>query len=108
VPAGVLSVENESLPGGARVALLGELDLATAAVAEEGLRAAEAAAPHRLKLDLTGLTFMDSTGLRLVIAAAARAREAGRSLVVVRGPAAVQRVFEVTGVDERLEFVSAE
>ena len=55
--------------------------------------------------DLAGLSFMDSTGLRLIVAAAARAGEAGRRFVVVRGPDPVHRVLELTGLD-RLEIAS--
>jgi anti-anti-sigma factor len=50
---------------------------------------------------------MDSTGLRIVVSADARARENGRRLVVVRGPEAVQRIFRMTRLDERLEMVDA-
>lgn len=91
--------------GAARIRLQGELDIATAPRADEELRRAEAERPSRIAVDLSGLTFMDSTGLRLVVAAEQRAHEAGRELVVVRGPDAVQRVFQLTGVDERLRFV---
>jgi anti-anti-sigma factor len=56
-------------------------------------------------LDLRGLVFLDSSGLRLVIAAEQRLREAGRRLVLVRGPQPVQRVFEITRMTDRLVFV---
>ena len=56
-------------------------------------------------LDLRGLAFIDSTGLRLIVSADARAREQGRRLAVVRGPEAVQRIFRVTRLDERLDMV---
>ena len=59
----------------------------------------------RGELDLSGLTFLDSTGLRLIVAADQRAREADRRLVVVKGPVAVHRVFSITKLDERLEMV---
>jgi anti-anti-sigma factor len=100
-----LSVDTDPLEDGVRLRLAGELDVATAPLAEDALRTAEAREPATLAIDLAGLTFMDSTGLRLVMAADTRAREAGRRLVVVRGPDAVQRVFELTGVDERIELV---
>jgi anti-anti-sigma factor len=88
------------------VTLLGELDISTAPRLEETLRRAEAAAPALLILDLSRLDFMDSTGLRLLIGADARSREAGRRLVLVRGNEMVQRVLRVTRLDERLEIVS--
>ena len=58
-------------------------------------------------LDLRGLEFMDSSGLRLVVMADMRAREAGRRFALVRGGDTVHRVFEITRMSERLEFVNA-
>jgi anti-anti-sigma factor len=48
---------------------------------------------------------MDSTGLRTIVTADARAREEGRRLAIVRGPDAVHRVFSVTRLDERLDMI---
>lgn len=95
----------ERLEGQTRIALTGELDIASALEFEEGLTQAEADAPEVLVLDLRQLAFIDSTGLRAVIAADERARSAGRRLVIVRGTAAVDRVLSVTQLDQRLELV---
>jgi anti-sigma B factor antagonist len=102
-----LTAVAEPLNGGTRVRLSGELDIATAGRAEDELRRAEAGEPDVLAVDLAGLTFMDSTGLRLIVAAASRARAADRRLVVVRGPDPVHRVLELTGLDGRLEVVES-
>ena len=56
-------------------------------------------------VDLSKLTFLDSTGLRCIVTADERAREQGRRIVIVRGPDAVQRVFTITRLDDRLEMV---
>ena len=56
-------------------------------------------------VDLSKLTFLDSTGLRCIVTADERAREEGRRIVIVRGPDAVQRVFSITRLEERLEMV---
>jgi anti-anti-sigma factor len=48
---------------------------------------------------------MDSTGLRLLIMADARAREADRQLAIVRGNEMVHRVMRLTRLDERLNIV---
>ncbi len=87
------------------VSLKGELDLSTVAKVEEELRRVEASAATLLVLDLSGLTFLDSTGLRAVITADERARAQGRRFVIVKGPDAVQRVFAITRLEERLEMV---
>jgi len=89
-----------------RVAFTGELDIAGAREAEEAVRQAESGGGESaLTIDLRGLTFMDSTGLRLLVAADRRAHEAGRTLRIVRGPDAIQRVLELTGLGDKLPLV---
>lgn len=87
------------------LALTGEFDIAGASSVEQALARIEQDAPATVVLDLRGLTFMDSTALRLIIAADARAREQSRRLVLVRGPDPVHRILHMTRLDERLEIV---
>ncbi|MEA2403861.1 MAG: anti-sigma factor antagonist [Thermoleophilaceae bacterium] len=87
------------------VRMRGDLDISTAPRLEEELRRVEAQAPATLVLDLQELAFMDSTGLRLLITADARARDQSRRLVLVRGSEMIQRVLRVTRLDERLDIV---
>ncbi len=98
-----LSTETEGTT--VRVALTGELDIAGAARVEQELERIEQDPPATLVLDLRELAFLDSTGLRVIIAADDRAREQERRLVVVRGSATVQRIIAMTRLDERLEIV---
>jgi anti-anti-sigma factor len=88
-----------------RVALVGELDIAGAPRVEQELERIEQDPPATLVLDLRELAFMDSTGLRVIIAADDRAREQERRLVIVRGSETVQRIIAMTRLDERLEIV---
>ena len=81
---------------------VGELDLDTASLLDEELSAARAAGAGSLLLDMRELTFMDSTGLRLVIRWDTRAREEGFAFAIVPGVEVVQRVFRLTGMDEHL------
>jgi anti-anti-sigma factor len=91
-----------------RVAVSGELDLSSALVFEEELRRIEDQSEMPLLvLDLRSLKFMDSTGLRLILSAHARAIKSGRKLAIVEGGEAVRRIFKITGVLERLNFVDA-
>jgi anti-sigma B factor antagonist len=99
------SVETDSLGEGTVVSLGGDLDLSTAKRAEQAIEDAEKASPPLLAIDLRGLSFMDSTGLRVVVSADKRATRANRRLVIIQGPAAVRRVFEITRLDERLTIV---
>jgi anti-anti-sigma factor len=101
----ILEVRTDDRNGLVHVALVGELDLSTVAKVQEELRRVEANSPPTLVMDLSKLTFLDSTGLRCIITADERAREEGRRVVIVRGPDPVQRVFAITRLEERLEMV---
>ena len=88
------------------VAPTGELDLSGAAVLQAELdRLAEEGELGGVVLDLRGLEFMDSSGLRLVVLADMQAREAGRRFALVRGDETVHRVFDITRMSDRLQFV---
>jgi len=100
------SITVQADAGTTRVLLVGELDIATTPGVEGELRKVEESGAEVIVLDLRGLTFMDSTGLRLLVAADARAREAGHRLAIVRGPGPVHRVLEITGLHSRLDLVS--
>jgi anti-sigma B factor antagonist len=101
----ILDVTTEDRNGLVHMALVGELDLSSVAKVQEELRRIEADAPATLVVDLSKLTFLDSTGLRCIVTADERARNEGRKIVIVRGPDAVQRVFAITRLEERLEIV---
>jgi anti-sigma B factor antagonist len=105
--AAPFQVEAQPEPRGMRVRPTGEIDLATVGSIRRKIDECVAAGCERLVLDLRGVTFMDSTGLHLVLDAHAAAREEGWELLVVEGPDSVQRVFEVTGLRDRLPFVEA-
>src|SRR3954451_13140709 len=85
----------------------GELDLATAPELEDRVLAALKDAAQPVVLDLRELTFMDSTGVRTIVAAHQTAGSTGCELRVVR-PARdspVSRVIEISGIDEALGLV---
>jgi len=101
------SVEREARGTAVRLVLTGDLDLATSGEADLAILTAEESQPPVLILDLSELDFMDSTGLRVIVSAASRARDDDRRLVVVKGPEVVQRVFEITRLAERLDIVDS-
>jgi anti-sigma B factor antagonist len=81
----------------------GELDLGTV----DELRTAIAARPPEcpsLVLDLSELTFFDTSGMRLVVETLQDAHRSGISLALVRGSEDVQRLFALAGMDDRLPF----
>lgn len=101
----LLEVSTEQYPGQTRLVLAGELDIASADGLEKQLAAAEVDAPATLVLDLRRVEFIDSTGIRTLVAADERARSQGRRLAVVPGPNAVARILAVTQLDQHLEIV---
>ena len=82
----------------------GEIDLATVNLVR-GAVDAERRQGDDLQLDLRGVEFMDTSGLRYVLELVDRAERDRFAVHIVRGPAAVQRVFEVSGLEPRLPFV---
>ena len=78
----------------------GELDLATAA----DLEAVLLAQSGRVVVDLRGLSFVDASGLRVLLEAEARSRQDGMNLRFVAGEA-VRRLFEHAGVPDRLSYI---
>lgn len=101
----ILEVDTEERGGAVHVSLRGELDLSTVDKVENELRRVEEEEPELVVLDLTNLSFLDSTGLRTIVTADQRARKAGRRVVVIKGPQTVHRIFTITRLDERLEMV---
>jgi anti-anti-sigma factor len=92
--------------GGVRlVRLIGELDMAGVNDFDRQLGADGAPEVTTFVLDLRGLTFIDSSGLRALIMADQRVREGGGRFVVVRGSDRVNQVMEMTGVAQRIELV---
>jgi anti-anti-sigma factor len=57
-----------------------------------------------VELDLRGVRFLDTSGLQLIVEEHRRARRDGYDLSIRRGPAAVQRVFEIAGLEGVLPF----
>jgi anti-sigma B factor antagonist len=84
--------------------LRGELDLASAPEFESALSEAMNAEPCRIIVDLHSLDFMDCTGISLLIRAQQSAHALGHKLVLRRGPAQVQRLFQLTGLREHFTF----
>lgn len=79
------------------LALYGELDLATARALEDRLEIARSCHPERLVVDLSGLHFMDSSGVHALVRAHRRALEHGQQLHLLQGSHRIARVFEQTG-----------
>ena len=88
------------------VAPYGELDLATAPEVQRELERAERSDAAEIVLDLGGLTFIDSTGIRMVLDADQRSRVDGDRLRLLPGRDQVHSVFALCGLVDRLPFVA--
>ena len=88
------------------VAIQGELDMATAPQLEaEFERVADLDGIELAVVDLRNLAFLDSTGLEALMKFDARSRAKGVELAIVRGPRAVERLFAVMQLDQKLRLV---
>jgi len=105
-PPEEFSISTDERGGRVHVTLRGELDLATAPQFEDVLRS-RIDGGHEVLVDLRGLEFMDSSGIRVLVAAHAHAVRLDSRLVIVRpeGSSAVAKIIEVSGLDEELNIV---
>lgn len=92
--------------GRALVSFRGALDGSTVPEARKELTGLQPDC-QELAIDLRAVSYLDSSGLALLVWAASHARAEGQRLVVVRGPAQVSRVLRVSGVDAILSIVGA-
>jgi anti-sigma B factor antagonist len=97
-------VTSENSNGSQHIFATGELDIATVPVLEEAFDAALASGAARIVVDLGGVTFIDSTGLRLLIKMSDACAE-GR--LGIRSTAIVDRLLQVTGLLDQLPLVDA-
>jgi anti-sigma B factor antagonist len=85
--------------------LEGELDMASSALLQEALAEADFEGSSTIVLDLRGVRFLDSTGLKAIFRARKVARERGRQFAVTPGSAQVQRLLSLTHLDEHLQTI---
>jgi anti-sigma B factor antagonist len=102
-----LQIEVSHDGGRAILALVGELDMASAdrlqqAVDDDALRTETS-----VVLDLEGLQFIDSTGLRVILRALEHCRGRGQEFAITRGSPQVQRLLSITGVAAHLPTISS-
>jgi anti-anti-sigma factor len=102
---GLLTVRQTVVDDRLCVAIEGELDLASVETAENALLSALATG-QKVLVDLRELIFIDSTGISLLVMAM-RMKETGLKFVPSLSTE-VQRLFSLTGLDERMQFASAE
>ena len=80
------------------VTLRGEIDLLTTVRVNRDLETAADAAPEWLRLDLLQVSYMDTTGVAVLLKARRRALEAGCRFTVKAASPTIQRLLEITGL----------
>lgn len=102
--AELLRVRRTDTDLGLTLELSGELDISTAPALEHELAEIEHENAPRVLIDLTNLSFMDSSGLAVIVRAMDAARRNGYELCIRRGPPQVQRLLQLTGLCDLLTF----
>jgi anti-anti-sigma factor len=97
-----MELQPTTLAGARGIALRGELDLTGAPRIEEHVQSALLNGGGAFVLDLSGLTFMDSTGVNALLRTRSLLGRERRDLVVVCPPGPVRRVLEIIGVVDML------
>jgi anti-sigma B factor antagonist len=85
----------------------GEIDIATAPLLEQELTKAEASGTANVIIDLDAVSFMDSTGLQVLVAHALSETNGSR-IRLTQGSPQVQRLFTVSGMRGHLPFVASD
>jgi anti-sigma B factor antagonist len=91
-----------------RIRPIGELDCFSVSHVEEHLSAVHAGGARRIELDLGSLSFLDSTGIALVVRWSRASHQGGYSLRVTNGSHDVRRLFELMAISHLLEEEPAE
>jgi anti-sigma B factor antagonist len=86
-----------------RVQPCGEIDLATAGLLDYQIRELWDSGWAEVIADLREVTFMDSTGLRVLVTHHRHAAERGVRFSIVDGNGPVSHVLELTGIDQVLD-----
>jgi len=102
-----LEIEVQSSEERALVTVSGELDASTASFLYDKLSDLEVYDTHHVVLDLARVTFMDSTGLAVIVTEHKRMRHSDGTLTIFSPPSSVRRLFEITGLTTVLDIVPA-
>jgi anti-sigma B factor antagonist len=100
-----LRIDVRSEPDRVVLGLHGELDLLGAPLLQKEIESAESGATGIVVLDLQDLQFIDSAGLRVILAAHERSQEHGWELAMTPGSEQVQRLFTIAGVSDHLRII---
>jgi anti-sigma B factor antagonist len=93
-------IENAESGGECVLTVRGDIDLSSASDFETALRTALDATPTSILVDLGALSFIDSSGLRVLVSVSKDAQSQGATLGLRNVPRHAQRVLDITGLSE--------
>jgi anti-sigma B factor antagonist len=97
-----ISVESARTTDAVEIVVTGEVDSSNCAgLQEELVRLAAAHGDTLCTVDLVGVSFMDSSGLRALLLGQRAMTDAGKTMVIIGVSDSVRRLFEITGLLER-------
>jgi anti-sigma B factor antagonist len=100
-----LTLEREGSASNPVVRVHGEIDVATSPMLRSELAALLASQPSDVTLDLRDVSFVDSSGLGVMVGALKRLRETGGTrFVILDAQDAVRKVFDITGLSSLFEM----
>ena len=100
-----LTLERSGTPSNPVVVVRGEIDVATSPVLRSELASVLASEPDDVTLDLRDVTFVDSSGLGVMVGALKRLREGGGERFAIVDPQdAVRKVFDITGLSSLFQI----
>ena len=97
-----LSITSAEKVGKTLVTVVGEVDVSNAGELREAVDSALEAAPAEVSVDLAEVSYIDSTGIGVLVGAATRAQKAGVAFSVAHPQANVKRVLGLLGVERQL------
>jgi anti-sigma B factor antagonist len=104
-PHGVVVTQETFEPNGLVITVSGELDIATAPALRDRLEAASEAGTHRLVIDLSAVSFLDSVALATIVHARRRLPDDGKMALAIDPSSYAMLVFESGGLKQVLDLV---
>jgi anti-sigma B factor antagonist len=100
-------IEQGSEAGHYVIAARGEIDLFTAPELKQVITEVIENGERRVAIDLSEVSFLDSTALGVLIGAVKRLRSRGGALAVVNTDSSIAKTFEITGLDQIFTIVAS-
>jgi anti-sigma B factor antagonist len=99
MPEDTMKISSEKQGNATIVAPEGDIDLGRSPTLRSSLREAQAGKPQRLVVDLSGVDYMDSSGVATLVEALQNARRGGTKMVLCCMKDRVRSIFEIARLD---------